>query len=81
MAHAIIPCELNDPDFSWLLNSFLEQHPNSITIEVGSLPVVLLENEAPSYDDVTKNDAKTQDTNKNDFFNIDEELAKILKNS
>ena len=81
MAHAIIPCELNDPDFSWLLNSFLEQHPNSITIEVGTMPVVLLENEAPVFDDATNKDVKAKDTNNNDFFNIDEELAKILKNS
>lgn len=43
MARAMYPHELGDPDFAWLLSSFLEQHPNYYQIDISCLPVVLLE--------------------------------------
>ncbi len=55
MAHVIYPYELSDPDFSWLLSNFLEQHPNSVSIEVGNLPVVLLSESDVSEDEASEN--------------------------
>lgn len=42
MGRPIYPYELDDPDFSWLVSKFREQHPESIYIEDTCLPVVLI---------------------------------------
>ena len=43
MARPMYPHELGDADFSWLISTFLEQHPNYIQLDSTCLPVVLLE--------------------------------------
>ena len=42
MARAVYQYELSDPDFSWLLSSFQENHPEYRSIESGSLPVTFI---------------------------------------
>ncbi|MBX7137810.1 MAG: hypothetical protein K1X83_07480 [Oligoflexia bacterium] len=42
MCRAIYPHELTDPDFSWLLNSYRENHPSYMLIEIPTLPIVLI---------------------------------------
>jgi hypothetical protein len=42
MARAIYPHELSDTDFTWLINSFVEAHPEYRVFECGCLPVVLI---------------------------------------
>lgn len=44
MCRAVYPHELNDQDFEWLVNSFLENHPEYICVECNTLPIVLLNN-------------------------------------
>lgn len=41
-ARAFFPHEANDPDLDWLLTNFLQERPNFIPVEAGSLPIVLL---------------------------------------
>ena len=42
MARTVYPFELQDEDFTWLLNNYLEQNPNSFALEVDGCPVILL---------------------------------------
>ena len=44
MGRPIYPHELSDPDFSWLISSFKESHPNYQSVEIGLLPIVLIQN-------------------------------------
>jgi hypothetical protein len=41
MARPIFTHELTDADFSWLLSTFKENHPEYIAVEAGGLPVVM----------------------------------------
>ena len=43
MCRPIYPYELGDPDFSWLLATFQESHPNFVLIDSSCLPLVLVE--------------------------------------
>ena len=43
MCRPIYPYELGDPDFSWLLATFQESHPNYILIDSSCLPLILVE--------------------------------------
>jgi hypothetical protein len=43
MGRPVYPHELNDSDFSWLINSFRENHPNYAVVESSCLPVVLIQ--------------------------------------
>ena len=42
MVRPIYPHELADPDFSWLLTTFKENHPNFVSVEGAGLPLVLI---------------------------------------
>lgn len=42
MVRPIYPHELADPDFSWLLTTFKENHPHFISVEGAGLPLVLI---------------------------------------
>jgi len=41
-ARPFFPHEADDPDLDWLLSNFLQERPNYIPVESGSLPIVLL---------------------------------------
>ena len=41
MARPIFTHELIDADFSWLLSTFKENHPEYFSVEVAGLPVML----------------------------------------
>ncbi len=43
MCRPIYPYELGDPDFSWLLATFQESHPNYVLIDSSCLPLILVE--------------------------------------
>jgi hypothetical protein len=43
MGRPIYPYELGDPDFSWLISHFQENHPGYNVIENTCLPVVFIE--------------------------------------
>ena len=42
MARPVYPHELSDPDFSWLLSSYRESHPELFVVEITCLPVTLV---------------------------------------
>jgi len=42
MARPIFPHELGDPDFAWLLSSYLEQNPMYLQVEETCSPIVLV---------------------------------------
>lgn len=42
MGRPIFPHELGDPDFAWLVTSFLENNPSYALIEVTNLPMVFI---------------------------------------
>jgi len=42
MARAVLPHELDDPDFAWLINTYRENHPQHLCIEIPSQPVVFI---------------------------------------
>lgn len=42
MGRPLYPHELDDPDFSWLIKSFRETHPDYTIVENALLPVILL---------------------------------------
>lgn len=42
MDRAVLPYELEDPDFAWLINSYRESHPDCITVEDPTLPTVII---------------------------------------
>ncbi|MCB0352765.1 MAG: hypothetical protein KDD64_04545 [Bdellovibrionales bacterium] len=54
MGRPIYPYELNDPDFSWLMNNFRDTHPEYMVVEDSCLPIVLVARHAPLNDEVTK---------------------------
>lgn len=43
MCRAIFSYELGDPDFSWLLSTFQETHPNYFMVDSTCLPLVLIQ--------------------------------------
>ncbi|NDC37477.1 MAG: hypothetical protein EBZ48_05440 [Proteobacteria bacterium] len=43
MCRAIFSYELGDPDFSWLLSTFQEAHPNYFMVDSTCLPLVLIQ--------------------------------------
>ncbi len=45
MARAVYQCEMNDPDFTWLLSSFRENHPEYYLVESSTYPLVLVKGE------------------------------------
>ena len=42
MCRAIFSYELGDPDFSWLLSTFQEAHPDYFMVDSTCLPLVLI---------------------------------------
>ena len=42
MVRPIYAHEMCDPDFSWLLNTFKENHPEYVAVESSCLPIVLV---------------------------------------
>lgn len=52
MVRPIYMHELADPDFSWLLTTFKENHPNYISVEGAGLPLVLINIEKSDPTDV-----------------------------
>ena len=42
MGRPVYPYELSDPDFSWLITTFRENHPSYQVVEEGCLPIVLI---------------------------------------
>ena len=34
--------ELDDPDLDWLVSNFLDERPDFITVDVGTLPLILM---------------------------------------
>ncbi len=51
MCRPIYPYELGDPDFSWLLATFQESHPNYVLIDSSCLPLILVEMKKASTED------------------------------
>lgn len=49
MGRPIYSHELNDPDFSWLISNFQENHPHYSAIDISSLPVVFIRTEAKDF--------------------------------
>jgi hypothetical protein len=47
MGRPVYSHELGDPDFSWLISNFLENHPNYSQLDSTCLPVVLIETGVP----------------------------------
>ncbi|MCO6430769.1 MAG: hypothetical protein J5J00_07900 [Deltaproteobacteria bacterium] len=45
MGRPIYSYELSDPDFSWLISNFRENHPDYSALESSSLPVVFISSE------------------------------------
>jgi hypothetical protein len=43
MCRPIFPYELGDPDFSWLLSTFQEKHPDYVLIDSNGVPLVLVQ--------------------------------------
>jgi hypothetical protein len=42
MARPVYPYELDDPDFSWLISRFREEHPEYLLLDVVTLPLILI---------------------------------------
>lgn len=42
MARPVYPYELDDPDFSWLISRYREEHPEFVTLDVVTLPLVMI---------------------------------------
>lgn len=51
MGRPIYPYEMVDPDFSWLISNFQENHPHYISVEDGCLPVVFIGSRDPAADE------------------------------
>lgn len=43
MGRAVYSYELDDPDFSWLISKFREEHPNYSLVDSSTLPLTLIE--------------------------------------
>lgn len=43
MARPVYPYELHDPDFSWLIDNFRENHPKYLMLEDTCLPLIFVE--------------------------------------
>jgi len=43
MCRAVFSYELGDPDFSWLLSTFQESHPQYFMVDSTGLPLVLVQ--------------------------------------
>ena len=44
----LFPFEMEDPDFSWLINKFLESRPEFRVVESPCLPVILIQGGLPA---------------------------------
>lgn len=42
MGRPIYTSELTDPDFSWLIEGYRQQHPECLSVEMACVPVVLI---------------------------------------
>lgn len=59
MGRPIYPYELSDPDFSWLLNTFRESHPEYFLVEDTCLPVVFIPRRVPLWSQKVDNQSAT----------------------
>ncbi len=50
MGRPVYPHELNDPDFTWLLNSFRESNPHCVVVDSPCMPVVIFREGSPLLD-------------------------------
>lgn len=48
MARAVFQHELSDPDFTWLLTTFQERHPEYFTVDGSALPITLVKGVLPT---------------------------------
>ena len=53
MGRAIYPYELSDPDFSWLVDTFVENNPDYVMVDDTCLPVVFFQFNEQSADTLT----------------------------
>ena len=47
MGRPVYPHELVDPDFTWLITNYRENHPQSVPVESTCLPVVFITEDLP----------------------------------
>ena len=47
MGRPVYTHELNDPDFTWLINSFRENNPHCVMIDTACMPVMLIREGTP----------------------------------
>jgi hypothetical protein len=50
MARPVYPYELSDPDFVWLIETFLEGRSDFVTLQESCLPVILFQKTAPEQE-------------------------------
>lgn len=42
MARPVYPYELDDPDFSWLISRYREEHPEFVLLDMVTVPLVMI---------------------------------------
>lgn len=51
MGRPVFPHELIDPDFTWLVTNYRDNHPQSVSVESTCLPVVFITEDPDGADD------------------------------
>ena len=78
MARSVYPFELQDEDFSWLINNYLEENPNCFTLEVDGCPVILLSECNITSDDLSCSENGEHDKASNNN-NEEDDLMCLLR--
>ena len=77
MVRPIYAHEMCDPDFSWLISTFKENHPEYVAVESSCLPIVLVSFAPPEtkvFIDVSKE--RLPEESKEQFATTEEQRSK-----
>lgn len=76
MARTVYPYELQDEDFTWLLNNYLEENPSSFTMQVQGCPVIILSDCSIKKENTLSNENAEES---NSCMNLEDELFELLR--
>lgn len=77
MARTVYSYELQDEDFTWLLNNYLEENPSSFTLQVQGCPVIVLSDCSIKKENTCC--SEHTETNEESCLNLENELFELLR--
>ena len=68
MARAVYSHELTDPDFAWLVASYMDNNPSQVLIDLPGLPLVFIAGDQSLQDELADNHPSSKSKETGAFF-------------